>query len=60
MIFRYVQNQQEHHQHKTFKEEYLGLLGEFKISYDTQYIFHDLKIGQTCTVPMALGLETML
>ncbi len=43
MIFRYVQNQQEHHQHQTFKEEYLELLEEFKISYDTQYIFHDLK-----------------
>ena len=41
-IFNYVLNQEEHHRIKTFREEYLDLLKEFDISYDEQYIFHEL------------------
>ena len=41
-IFNYVLNQEEHHRTKTFREEYLDLLKEFDISYDEQYIFHEL------------------
>lgn len=41
-VFKYIQNQEEHHRVQTFGDEYLGLLNEFKIEYDEQYIFHEL------------------
>ena len=41
-VFKYVQNQEEHHKVQTFGEEYLGLLKEFKVAYDEQYIFKEL------------------
>lgn len=41
-IYRYIHNQEEHHQKQTFKEEYIGLLKEFEIGYDEQYIFREL------------------
>jgi REP element-mobilizing transposase RayT len=42
MIYKYVQNQEDHHRVKTFREEYLDLLKEFEIPYDEQYIFQVL------------------
>jgi len=42
MIYKYIQNQEEHHATQTFKDEYLELLKEFKIEYDDQYIFNNL------------------
>ena len=42
MIYKYVQNQEDHHRIKTFREEYLDLLKEFEIPYDEQYIFNVL------------------
>lgn len=41
-IYKYIQNQEEHHRIKTFREEYLDLLKEFDIKYDEQYIFQDM------------------
>ena len=41
-IYNYVKNQQEHHQKKSFREEYLDLLKEFEIAYDEQYLFQEL------------------
>ena len=41
-IYKYIQNQEEHHQIQTFRDEYLELLKEFKVEYDEQYIFQDL------------------
>ena len=41
-IYKYVQNQEAHHQNQTFREEYLDLLKEFEIGYDEQYIFQDM------------------
>jgi len=41
-IYKYIQNQEEHHKSQTFREEYLGLLKEFKVEYDEQYIFQDM------------------
>ena len=41
-IYKYIQNQEEHHKTLTFREEYLGLLKEFKVEYNEQYIFQDL------------------
>ncbi len=42
MIYKYVQNQEEHHQKQTFRKEYLELLTEFQIEYDEQYIFQEM------------------
>ncbi len=42
MIYKYIQNQEEHHRVKTFREEYEGLLKEFKIDFDEQYSFEEL------------------
>ena len=41
-IYKYVQNQEEHHKIQTFREEYLDLLKEFKVEYDEQYISQDM------------------
>jgi REP element-mobilizing transposase RayT len=40
-MYRYVQNQEEHHNVKSFHEEYIQLLMEFNIKFDYQYIFQD-------------------
>ena len=42
IIYKYIQNQEEHHSKQTFREEYLGFLKEFEIGYDEQYIFQEL------------------
>ena len=42
MIYKYVQNQEEHHIKQTFRDEYLDLLKEFRIEYAEQYIFQEL------------------
>ena len=36
---RYIQNQEEHHSRKTFKEEYFEYLKEFEIEYNEDYLF---------------------
>ena len=41
-IYKYIQNQEEHHRKKSFREEYLDLLKEFELIYDEQYIFQRL------------------
>ena len=41
-IYKYIQNQEEHHRKQSFMEEYLDLLKEFEIIYDDQYIFRGL------------------
>lgn len=38
-VYKYIQNQEEHHKKRTFKEEYLGFLQKFKVNYDERYIF---------------------
>lgn len=42
MIYKYIQNQEEHHRKQTFRDEYVGLLKEFKVEYNEQYIFTEL------------------
>ena len=42
-VIRYVQNQEEHHTKKTFREEYIDLLKAFNIEYDEKYVFEDAK-----------------
>ena len=38
-ICKYIQNQEVHHQKKTFREEYTKLLKDFDISFDDKYLF---------------------
>lgn len=42
VVYKYIQNQEEHHKKQTFKEEYLSFLQKFKVPYDERYIFEDL------------------
>ena len=42
VIYKYIQNHEAHHRKQAFRAEYLGLLKEFKVEYDEQYIFQDL------------------
>ncbi len=38
-VIAYIQNQEIHHQTKTFKEEYLNFLDKFDISFEERYLF---------------------
>lgn len=39
VICRYIENQEEHHQKKTFRQEYLRMLKEQQIDYKPEYLF---------------------
>ena len=41
-VYKYIQNQEDHHKKQTFRDEYLALLMAFKVGYDEKYIFQDL------------------
>ena len=41
-IINYINNQEEHHKKKTFKEEYISFLQHFHIEFKTEYIFEDV------------------
>ncbi len=38
-VVKYINNQEDHHRKKSFKEEYLELLQKFEIKYDSKYVF---------------------
>jgi putative transposase len=38
-VINYIHNQEQHHQKKSFKEEYLRLLRKQEISYQVEYLF---------------------
>lgn len=38
-IIRYIENQEEHHAKKSFREEYLSFLRKFNVPYDPKYLF---------------------
>jgi len=38
-VIRYIQNQQQHHANKSFRDEYLEFLEKFGVEYDPKYIF---------------------
>lgn len=43
-VIKYISNQEEHHKHKTFKEEYLKFLELFEIKFEEKYVFDFLEI----------------
>lgn len=38
-VAKYVLNQKEHHQKRTFREEYIDFLQKFEVQYDEKYLF---------------------
>ena len=38
-VVKYIQNQEDHHRKKSFKEEYLETLKAFAVGYDDRYLF---------------------
>ena len=38
-VINYIQNQEEHHQRKSFKEEYVELLNKFEIPFNEKFLF---------------------
>lgn len=42
-VYQYIRNQETHHQHTSFLEEYENILIKFGINYREQYIFKELE-----------------
>ena len=38
-VYHYIENQEEHHRKKTFREEYIDFLRKFEVDYDEKYLF---------------------
>ena len=38
-VVKYILNQKEHHQKKSFRQEYLEFLEKFEVDYDEKYLF---------------------
>lgn len=41
-VIKYIENQEEHHKSRTFKEEYIAFLKLFDIDFKDEYIFVDV------------------
>ncbi|MDQ6479250.1 IS200/IS605 family transposase [Dyadobacter sp. LHD-138] len=41
-VHTYIQNQEAHHNKRTFREEYVDMLTKFDVNFDERYIFNDL------------------
>lgn len=41
-LYKYIQNQEEHHKKETFKEEYINILEKFGVNYTEEDLFDDL------------------
>ncbi len=38
-VIKYINEQEEHHMKRTFREEYLELLNKFEIEFENKYLF---------------------
>ena len=38
-VIRYIQNQEQHHARRSFKNEYFTLLRKFDIAFEEKYVF---------------------
>jgi REP-associated tyrosine transposase len=38
-IIRYIENQEQHHRRRTFKDEYLAWLKKFEVPFEEKYVF---------------------
>jgi REP element-mobilizing transposase RayT len=41
-VIAYIENQEQHHSRKTFRDEYMDFLKKFDVEYDEQYIFKEM------------------
>ena len=41
-VVHYIKNQEEHHRHHTFSEEYGALLKEFAVEYNIRFVFESV------------------
>ena len=41
-VINYIQNQEQHHKTKTFKEEYVEFLKLFNVEFKNEYLFEDV------------------
>ena len=41
-VFKYIQNQEAHHQKQTFRQEYVDMLEKYGVEFDVRYLFEDL------------------
>ncbi|HSR16848.1 MAG TPA: IS200/IS605 family transposase, partial [Ignavibacteriaceae bacterium] len=41
-VIKYIENQEKHHERKTFMEEYIQMLQKFEVEYDEKFIFEDV------------------
>lgn len=39
LVIQYINNQEQHHQRKSFKEEYIELLQRFNVTFEEKYLF---------------------
>lgn len=39
VVIRYIENQHEHHQHRTFQDEFRGFLKKYNVEYDERYVW---------------------
>lgn len=42
-VIKYIENQQQHHQKQSFKEEYRKILEKFEVDFKERYIFTDIE-----------------
>lgn len=40
-VVRYIMNQKEHHNKQSFREEYLQILEDNNVDFESRYLFHD-------------------
>jgi len=38
-VIAYIENQKEHHQKRTFQDEYRALLKKYEVKYDERYVW---------------------
>ncbi|HMG83959.1 MAG TPA: IS200/IS605 family transposase [Ferruginibacter sp.] len=41
-VITYIEDQEQHHSKKLFRQEYINFLEKFEVDYDERYIFKDL------------------
>lgn len=46
-VIRYIQQQEKHHQRKSFRDEYIDFLKAYQIDFNPTYIFEDFGAAPT-------------
>ncbi len=41
-VYKYIANQEQHHQKQSFRQEYIRFLDKFKIPYEERFLFEEL------------------